>query len=706
MLKIFRIVCVILSCIVCGTHSVNALPEVQNVESGSATFDQSNPSTLTITADDRAVINFLTFNIGQNEVVNFIQPSASASVLSRVTGNMASTIAGGLFANGLLFLINPCGINFTPTANVQVNSLVASTLDISTNNFLNGNYFFERMLDKGFAQILNEGNIQAENNIGLIGSAVKNTGVIQARAGSVQFASGDKATLSFDSRGLFNVEINAQTSGSVTDINGVSVNDAVANSGTIEGAQVYLTAQAAENIFEYAVNQQGLIRATRVVEENGVIKLIANRDIQVSGTLEAEAGATAAGQIEVHSDESVYVNGALLTKGDTTLSAHNDININADLTTDSGNLALIADEDLDGLGSIIQKAGTTIATVNFGDISIYSSGATNIGNINAAGNLNLRRAGQDAVYQQAADAHVVTGGSFLIDTGVTLNAANSLYEIGQDWLRQGIFNAEFSTVSLVSDKTAQVTGSNTFYNFSITIPAKLVKFASEETQTIMGTLTLRGAYGSLLRLESIDPPTQWKILPQGAVDIAYVLVGDCINIRGPPLLADHSDSLGNLVNWMFRLIIQENELAQFSPTFGDGFKAMEYEILSSLPLEPSGVIQKEVSLIAGKLVVRYLLRDGIVMETIYEPSNNISLGEEIIPIKQTIVFHNPNASTPTIEVTLRSYSDAQEVIWNSATYAVTEEKQYFAAYEKTASMEEYAHDIGLEDLSGWLNVEC
>jgi filamentous hemagglutinin family protein len=184
-----------------------ALPESPEVETGSATFETADSLTLNINADDKTVINFNSFNIAAGETVNFIQPSNTSSVLSRVTGSQTSSISGALTANGILFLTNPNGINFGLTANVQVNSLIASSLDITTNNFINGNYIFEHNLNSAFSQILNQGRI-AGNNIALIASSVKNTGIIQARAGTARLASGDKTTLTFDARGLIQVAIN------------------------------------------------------------------------------------------------------------------------------------------------------------------------------------------------------------------------------------------------------------------------------------------------------------------------------------------------------------------------------------------------------------------------------------------------------------------------------------------------------------------
>ena len=89
-----------------------ALPQGQTVEAGDASFQYSaDNTTLNVTAADKTVINFQSFNIALGEAVNFLQPSSSASVLARVLGGGPSLIAGSLSANGNLFLTNPAGIN-------------------------------------------------------------------------------------------------------------------------------------------------------------------------------------------------------------------------------------------------------------------------------------------------------------------------------------------------------------------------------------------------------------------------------------------------------------------------------------------------------------------------------------------------------------------------------------------------------------------
>jgi len=116
-----------------------ALPTDGVVVSGTATITLPNGTTMQINqSTPKAILNWLGFSIANGEIVNFIQPSSSSVALNRVTGASASEIFGALNANGKVFLVNPNGILFAPGASVNVGGLVASTLDITNENFQAG----------------------------------------------------------------------------------------------------------------------------------------------------------------------------------------------------------------------------------------------------------------------------------------------------------------------------------------------------------------------------------------------------------------------------------------------------------------------------------------------------------------------------------------------------------------------------------------
>lgn len=501
-----------------ASHAAFGLPEGEQVESGSVRFERPDASTLNIFADDRSVINFHSFDIAANEAVNFFQPSSSSSVLSRVSGPSASQIAGALAANGLLFLVNPNGISFAATAAVSANALIASTLDIATNNFVNGNYVLQRGSDAAYAQVINAGSISA-GNVALISSSVTNSGLIVARQGSVQLACGDQVTVSFDQRGMIQVVVTAETRGILT------------QSGTIEASEVVMDARTAADIFEKSVNQTGIVRATGMSAEGGVIRIRSNRSVQVSGAMENTA----------------------VGRGEVTVAAAGDIQVNNDLTVTQADLTLAADSDLDGRGAFRQAAGTRIQTIGYGDIIIQAAGACFLADIVSAGDLMLRQAGSAAVFTQYSGSQVTAAGSLAIGQGVTLQAADSYYRIGANWFNLGVFVPQDSSVELISAQDALVQGSTVFNNFKVVTAGKKVTFTVGDTVTIEGILTVRGEFGNLVSLVSSVPGQQWRLLPLGAADIVYSQIGDCYHARGPPLAALHSSSLGNNTNLVLQL---------------------------------------------------------------------------------------------------------------------------------------------------------
>ncbi len=93
----------------------------------------------------RAIINWSSFDIAPGEITQFEQPSSSSIALNRVTGSQnPSQILGTLNANGQVWIINPNGVMFGGNAQVNVAGLVATSADIDNNNFMAGNYTFNR----------------------------------------------------------------------------------------------------------------------------------------------------------------------------------------------------------------------------------------------------------------------------------------------------------------------------------------------------------------------------------------------------------------------------------------------------------------------------------------------------------------------------------------------------------------------------------
>lgn len=174
-----------------ATQAAHANPEGGTVEAGSATIVSVSPTDVTITqSTDKAIINWDNFDIGAGETTEFILPSSDSVTLNRDFSGDPSEIYGTLISNGKLYLINRNGILFGSSAVVDVAGLVASTHDISSEDFLNGNYAFTISGDPT-ASVINQGKITIDDyGIGaFVAPHVRNDGVIVANMGKVSLAS-------------------------------------------------------------------------------------------------------------------------------------------------------------------------------------------------------------------------------------------------------------------------------------------------------------------------------------------------------------------------------------------------------------------------------------------------------------------------------------------------------------------------------------
>jgi len=142
-------------------------------------------------ASNKLAIDWQSFDIGKGSKVTFNQPGSDSIALNRVLGADGSKIMGQLDANGQVFIVNPNGVLFGQSAQVNVGGLVASTLDISNSDFEAGNYRFKGSSSN--ASVINNGQITAADGgaVALLGGTVSNNGVIVANQGTVALAAGN-----------------------------------------------------------------------------------------------------------------------------------------------------------------------------------------------------------------------------------------------------------------------------------------------------------------------------------------------------------------------------------------------------------------------------------------------------------------------------------------------------------------------------------
>ena len=302
-----------------GLHAGSAIagPEGGVVAAGEGSISTPNATTTNVNqASQNLIVNWESFNVNSNEVVNFNQPNAQAQALNRIFDQNPSQIFGSINANGQVLLINPNGVFFKPGASVNVGGIVASGLDISNENFMNGNHQFFNTDGSEGGMVVNQGVIQAATggSVTLLGGAVKNEGTIIATAGQVNLVAGKKVTMDFDGDGLMQFAVDEEILQNVHDLD-----DAVSNTGTInaDGGAVLLKGSAAKDVFTNVVNNSGMIGASKIQNEGGVIKLVASgtsNSLINTGTLDVSSSDSDGGTIEIYaSDTTIISENALIT---------------------------------------------------------------------------------------------------------------------------------------------------------------------------------------------------------------------------------------------------------------------------------------------------------------------------------------------------------------------------------------------------------
>ncbi|WP_020208618.1 MBG domain-containing protein [Gilvimarinus chinensis] len=268
------------------SQGVVAGPDGGVVTDGSANIIHSGNITDISQHSQNITVVWDNFDIDVNEVVNFLQPNSQSLALNRVLSADGTQINGQLNANGRVFVLDANGVLFGQDAQVNVGSLVASTLDLSHSDYDTNTFTFAG--GDTPAAVTNLGTITAADTgaVALLGGRVSNYGVIQAKLGNVALAAGQQVTLDFAGDGLLNVQVDEAALGALAENHGLIKAD---------GGQVLMTAHASDALLQTVVNNTGVIEAQTLQEKDGKIMLLGGMTpetggiVRVSGTLDASA---------------------------------------------------------------------------------------------------------------------------------------------------------------------------------------------------------------------------------------------------------------------------------------------------------------------------------------------------------------------------------------------------------------------------------
>ncbi|OUR63615.1 hypothetical protein A9Q79_09755 [Methylophaga sp. 42_25_T18] len=423
---------ILISWILLSTISVvvqrsHANPQGAEVVHGQVEISSPSANVLSITNSPGAVINWQSFGISPNEITQFIQQGSHSAILNRVIGQDPSQIMGQLLSNGKVFLINPNGIVFGPNSVVDTAGLIASSLNLTDQDFLNGNMQFDGSAQNGAIQ--SQGYIKAGLNgdVYLIAPNIENSGIIETQGGQIILAAGEKLTLaSFDTENIV-FEVQAST-------------NEVTNLGNM------ITYGGAASIFAGTITHSGSINADSVsVDSQGQIVLAATHDITVEVGATITASGSNGGNIQIESEiGTTWVSGTVQATGSSDAGGKveilgeyvgiiNNASIDASGETGGGEV-LIGGDYLGGNDDVKNAKGTYVAesveikadAITNGDggkVIVWSDEATRMyGQIFARGGAE----GGDGGF-------IETSGGYL-DLGEYVPDATSPLGLGGEWL--------------------------------------------------------------------------------------------------------------------------------------------------------------------------------------------------------------------------------------------------------------------------------
>jgi filamentous hemagglutinin family protein len=442
----------IVLCAAARNKNLFANPTGMTVLSGSASAQQ-NGSQLNVTTSQSALLNWSSFNIQQGETTTFIQPSVSSVVLNEIGGANPSQIFGNLNANGTVILANANGFYFGPNSMISVGgSFIATTAPLTPDFGAGSAWTFTGM--PPLASIVNYGQIQVGSgkSLFLIAEQIDNHGELNSPGGDIGLYAGEDILVSDrpDGRGLSaTVKV---PSGSVNNFGQI----------TADGGTIALQAKV--------VNQDGIIQADSIQNQNGVIELVASDSLNLGTD----------SQILARGDNSASGSSG----GSVTLQSANNF------SDSTGSQISVAGGSQGGDGGSVEVSAPNILSLNSSmDASAQSGWSGGIffldpvnivlgtSTANGAINVNSAFAGFSQILLQAS-------GSITLNAGTTWNLSSSTGESSGQLTLEAGGDITFGNNSKIFDAN----------NWSVTLDAGY-NFGSSTIQSGVGNIYLNGGSG-------------------------------------------------------------------------------------------------------------------------------------------------------------------------------------------------------------------
>jgi filamentous hemagglutinin family protein len=385
--------------------AANAGVDVSKITRGDVSFSQDG-NRLVVRASNGSIIEYSRFSVEAGQIMQFIQPSATSTVLNRVTGAELSRIDGSLLSNGIVYLVNPQGIRIGNGALINVGGFYAAAGAMSDNDFVRGNNNFTNLSGK----VTNEGIIQAKS-VALVGQYVANRGTINVDNGMVAMAAGDTVYLQNGS-GPIMVTVSRSQMGA--DGSGAGAQAAVSNTGTINAGSGSV-AMASGDFYALAMDLSGTIIGKSIAARGGAGGVVA-----VNGTLDASSTTGKGGDIDVFGDRvglfgNALVNANGATSGGSVRIGGDYLGTNAANAPQANRTVMGTDARITANATQSGDGGRVIVWSNeytgfFGSIQANGAGTGNGGFVETSSHDNLQAFGS-----VTASSVLGTAGTWLMD---------------------------------------------------------------------------------------------------------------------------------------------------------------------------------------------------------------------------------------------------------------------------------------------------
>ena len=483
------------------------LPSGNATIAGDITITSNDQSMTIQQQSDQAIIEWNSFNIGENNNVTFNQPSSSSSALNRVISGNPTTLAGSLNANGKVYVVNENGVYFTPTSTINAHSFAASTLALSNDNFLNNIFSFSSSNQSSLKSVINKGSITTLDGgfTALLGGAINNEGTINANLGKVGLGAGKEIALDLSGDKFLQVAVPLDTASTVVDNEGNTLDSLISHSGSTKGNTIELDVGTAKNILSNAINIPGSLIANKAEQQKGKIILSGSGTIKIDGSLKAPS----TGDINITSD-TLSLGGTIDVSddlpGSITITSKGELSVSGSILADSQNntggaIELTSPSIMQMDKSLISANGTNGGSIALSGNTIISSGTLSSngstakgGRIDIEGTNSIRLLSSDITASGSQQGGLVRiGGAF--QGGYDLTRTNEQEETfvtrwGNVPTMENVntlFINDGSTLNIESDQT----------------PGTLILWSDQET-TMLGHINAMGLQGGSVEISSKD----------------------------------------------------------------------------------------------------------------------------------------------------------------------------------------------------------